>query len=73
MLTLFTAPTSTDVWTGVSAYSADTFTNLLPIIYIMAGFIVGGLIVSFVLKSVLAGVGKVLGRGRGGRRRGRRR
>jgi len=72
MLTLFTAPSATTTLTQVGTYSSALFTDLLPVIYIGAGFIIGGLLISFVIGRVIAGASKVLGKGRGGRR-GRRR
>lgn len=68
--TLFTAPSSTDIWNGISAYSPDVFTNFLPVIYISLGLLIGALLVVFVYGAAVRAATKVLGRGRGGGRRG---
>lgn len=68
---LITVPTSTTVLTDTGTWSSALFTDVLPIALIGAGLLVGGMVASFVLGKIVAGVKKVVGGGRrsGGRRR----
>jgi len=72
-VTLFTTPNATSTLTEVSNYSSALFDSLVPLAWIAVGFIVGGLLVSFLIGAVLRGVRKVTGGGRAGMRRGGRR
>lgn len=71
--TLFTAPTATSTFDAAAVWSTEAFDSFLPIVYILAGAIIGALLVLVVLRALLKAAYKVLGGGRGGRgRRGRR-
>lgn len=70
MLSFFTLPDATSTMTSIGDYSSAIFDELLPVLYIVAGLIIGGLIVSKIISTVIKGASKVVGRG--GRRRGRR-
>lgn len=69
--TLFTAPSATSTFTNASTWSSEAFDSFLPIVYILAGTIIGALLVLVVIRAILKAAYKVLGKGRGGR--GRRR
>ena len=68
---LFSTPNATTTLTETAQYSTALFDSLLPLAYIAIGFIVGGILVSFLISAVLRGVKKVAGGGRrgGGKRR----
>lgn len=70
LMSLFTAPSASTVITGVSDYSGTFFTELLPLVYIGCGLLIGAMIALFVMRKVSGAVGKMTG---GGKRRGRRR
>lgn len=69
MLTaLFTAPSSTTFFSDAGSWSSALFDNLLTLAVIIVGFVVGGLILSKLIKSAIGGVKKVTGGGGRGRR-----
>lgn len=70
---LFTVPSSTTVLSDTGTWSTAVFTALLGIALVGAGILIGGMFASYVLSKIIAGVSKVVGKGKGGRRGGRRR
>jgi len=53
---LVTFPSGTDLWDGVSSYADPTFTSLfLPVLY-ATGFIVGGMILAFIITIALGAI-----------------
>lgn len=71
MLAFFTLPGVSDTFASTSAWSIGMFENMLPLLYIVAGLLIGGMVLSKVIGAVVRGVGKALG-GKG-TKRGRRR
>jgi len=46
---LVTLPSGADLYTGISDYSGATFTNFYPIALYAVGFLVGGMILAFLI------------------------
>ena len=72
MTPLFTLPAATTTLTGISDYSSNTFLAFLPLVYLLAGVVIGALVISALVAAFIGGAKKITGPGRGGRRRGRR-
>jgi len=68
---LFPVPTSSELMTSVGSYSTSWFTEFLPVAGLVAGLVIGGLVVAKVIKAAIGGAKKITG-GAGGGRRGRR-
>lgn len=68
LTTLFTIPSSTTVFTDISGWSTELFTDILPIALVGVGLLIAGMGVSFLMGKAVGGVKKVTGGGRGGRR-----
>jgi len=62
-------PTSTEIWTGVGNYSSQTFTEFLPLVYIVVGFILGGILISFLVRAIMGGIKRATKSGGKGRRK----
>jgi len=69
MLTLITIPSASTFFAAVADYSGTMFTELLPVIYLIAGLIVGALFAKMLLRGGLNAVKSFGGGKRGGRRR----
>jgi hypothetical protein len=72
MTPLFTLPSATTTLSGIADYSGNTFLAFLPLVYLLAGVVIGALVVSALVAAFIGGAKKITGGGRGGRRRGRR-
>lgn len=64
MYALIAVPSTSEILSNVSQASNPVFSELLPLAYLLLGFIIGGLVINFVVKAVLRGIGKLTGRGR---------
>jgi len=69
MLAFITLPDPTTTFASTTDWSAGMFTNMLPILYIVAGLLIGGMILGKVIGAVIRGAKKATGGG--GRRRRR--
>lgn len=70
---LVTLPNTNDIFTGVTAYSAGTFTAFVFFAYLIIGIAVGAMVVTLIIRLVKGAAKRVLGGGKRGRgRRGRR-
>ena len=72
LFTFITAPDPSVAMASTSVWSTEIFSNLLPVLYIVAGLIIGGMILSKIIGALISGAKKVTG-SRTGRSRGRRR
>lgn len=71
MLTLFTIPDASTIVSSTSDYSSTIFTEFLPIVYVVVGFVVGGLAIRWLIQALKGGIGRILGTRKGGRNRRR--
>lgn len=63
MFTLATLPTSTELMSQIGAYSSPLFSDLLLFAIFAIGFIVGGLLIAFLI-NIVSGVAERLIRGK---------
>jgi len=61
MLTFFALPDASATMTGVGEYSGAIFTELLPVLYVVAGLLIGGMIVAKIIGATVKGAKKVVG------------
>lgn len=59
MLTLVSLPTPSDLLASVGAWSSALFTDLLPISALMAGLVVGGLLLGGLIRWIVGGVSRI--------------
>lgn len=70
LATLFSVPSATSTLNDVGPWSGEIFSSLFPVIGIVAGLLIGGMLVGAVLSAIVRGAKKVVPRhGRRGRRR----
>lgn len=62
MLSLVTLPDPSTFLTSVSNWSSPFFDDLLPIAYLAIGFPLAGLIIYFLIQSVVKSVNKITSR-----------
>ena len=70
IFTWFTVPDATSTLASIGDYAGPMFNELLPIILIGLGLLIGGGIIVYVARMVMRGTNKVIGK-KGGRRRRR--
>jgi len=71
MLTFFTVSNATSTMTSVGTYSSAMFSELLPVLYVVAGLLIGGMIVAKIIGATVKGAKKVVGGSGKGRSRRR--
>jgi len=65
---MFTLPTATATITAATEWSSELFTAMLPLIYVLVGVVVFGVVFRYLSKKLGGGIARI-----GGGRRGRRR
>jgi hypothetical protein len=56
---MFTMPNSATFFSNLGAWSDSMFTNYLSVAYFAVGFIVAGIILNFIISSVINAVSKL--------------
>jgi len=68
MLTSFiTAPSGGALLAGISTYSGAMFEELLPSAYLVAGLIIGGMLIAFIFEGLRGAISDLLFHLRGGK------
>jgi hypothetical protein len=69
LFSFFTLPDAATTMASTTEYSSVMFDELLPVLYIVAGILIGGMIVAKLISTTIKGAKKVVGGGGKGRRR----
>ena len=63
MFAIITLPSPGELWTGVSAWSGETFIQFLPWAFFAIGIFVGGMLISYFVRVAVNGMARLVGGG----------
>jgi len=55
-VTLATLPNASSTLSSIGDYSSEMFSSFLPFAYLLIGFVVGGLLLHFVIMAIVNGI-----------------